>query len=374
MIWLLNVFHLSLKELRCVLRDRTMMGAILISFTVAVYVVAVGAKADVTHVTIGIIDHDQSGLSQRIRAALQPPLFQTPVDLTLTTAQAAMDEGRYLFILDIPRQFEADIHGQRPTTVQLTVDATAMAQAQLGIAYITEIVLRETLSAFKVDSLDKRLPTRQVVHVLYNPNTSTSWFTSVMQLINNVTVLSVVLVGAAVIRERERGTIEHLLVMPVRPSEIAVAKIAANGLVILLAVAVSVLAIIEGVLGVPIEGSVGLFLLGTGLYLFSLTALGILLATVAASMPQFGLLAVPVFVIMYMLSGSATPFESMPMWLQHLMQLSPSTHYVQLTQGILYRAAGVDIVWPQMLAVGGIGIAFLALALMRFRSMLARQG
>lgn len=285
-----------------------------------------------------------------------------------------MDEGRYLFILDIPRQFEADIHGQRPTTVQLTVDATAMAQAQLGIAYITEIVLRETLSAFKVDSLDKRLPTRQVVHVLYNPNTTTSWFTSVMQLINNVTVLSVVLVGAAVIRERERGTIEHLLVMPVRPSEIAVAKIAANGLVILLAVAVSVLAIIEGVLGVPIEGSVGLFLLGTGLYLFSLTALGILLATVAASMPQFGLLAVPVFVIMYMLSGSATPFESMPMWLQHLMQLSPSTHYVQLTQGILYRAAGVDIVWPQMLAVGGIGIAFLALALMRFRSMLARQG
>ena len=120
--------------------------------------------------------------------------------------------------------------------------------------------------------------------------------------------------------------------------------------------------------------TVALFLLGTGLYLFSLTALGILLATVASSMPQFGLLAVPVFVVMYMLSGSATPFENMPMWLQHLMQLSPSTHYVQLTQGILYRAAGVDIVWPQMLAVGGIGIAFLALALMRFRSMLARQG
>ena len=374
MIWFINVFYLSLKELRCVLRDRTMMGAILISFTVAVYVVAVGAKADVTNVTIGIIDHDQSGLSQRIRSALQMPMFQTPVDLTPETAQAAMDEGRYLFILEIPRQFEADIHGQRPTTVQLTVDATAMAQAQLGIAYITEIVLSETLSEFKVDGLDKRMPMRQVIHVLYNPNTITSWFTSVMQLINNVTVLSVVLVGAAVIRERERGTIEHLLVMPVRPSEIAVAKIVANGLVILLAVAVSVLAIIEGVLGVPVEGSVMLFLLGTGLYLFSLTALGILLATVASSMPQFGLLAVPVFVIMYMLSGSATPFENMPMWLQHLMQLSPSTHYVQLTQGILYRAAGVDIVWPQMLAVGGIGIAFLALALMRFRSMLARQG
>lgn len=372
--WLFNVLHLSLKELRCVLRDRTMMGAIVISFTVAVYVVALGAKADVTHVAVGILDSDHSTLSQRIRAAIRPPLFQEPVDLTRDTAQAEMDEGRYLFVLDIPEHFEADVQAQRPTEVQLWVDATAMAQGQLGVAYLTEIVLRETLDEFKAKGIDARLPTRPVVHVLFNPNTTTSWFTSVMQLINNVTVLSVVLVGAAVIREREKGTIEHLLVMPVRPSEIAVAKILANGLVILVAVAVSVLAIVKGLLLVPVEGSVVLFLMGTGLYLFSLTALGILLATVASSMPQFGLLAVPVFVVMYLLSGSATPAENMPLWLQHLMQLSPSTHYVKLAQGILYRAAGVDIVWPQMVAVGGIGAAFLALALLRFRSMLARQG
>ena len=374
MIWLINVLHLSLKELRCVLKDRTMMGAIVVSFTIAVYVVALGAKAEVINVAVGIMDGDHSALSQRIRSAIRPPLFQEPVGLDRDTAQAAMDEGQYLFIVDIPEHFEADVQAQRPTTVQLTVDATAMAQAQLGIAYLTEMVLRETLDEFKVKGLDERLPTRSIVHVLFNPNTTTSWFTSVMQLINNVTVLSVVLVGAAVIRERERGTIEHLLVMPVRPSEIAVAKIVANGLVILVAVAVSVLAIVKGLLHVPVEGSVWLFLTGTGLYLFSLTALGILLATVASSMPQFGLLAVPVFVIMYLLSGSATPAENMPQWLQYLMQLSPSTHYVKLAQGILYRAAGVDIVWPQMLAVGGIGAVFLALALLRFRSMLARQG
>lgn len=303
-----------------------------------------------------------------------PPLFQEPVDLTRDTAQSEMDEGRYLFVLDIPEHFEADVQAQRPTAIQLWVDATAMAQGQLGVAYLTEIVLRETLDEFKVKGVDARLPTRPVVHVLFNPNTTTSWFTSVMQLINNVTVLSVVLVGAAVIREREKGTIEHLLVMPVRPSEIAVAKIMANGLVILVAVAVSVLAIVKGLLAVPVEGSVLLFLSGTGLYLFSLTALGILLATVASSMPQFGLLAVPVFVVMYLLSGSATPAENMPQWLQYLMQVSPSTHYVRLAQGILYRAAGLSIVWPQMLAVGGIGAGFLALALLRFRTMLARQG
>ncbi|HRH28234.1 MAG TPA: hypothetical protein PKV17_05570, partial [Aquabacterium sp.] len=206
MIWLLNVLHLCVKELRCVLRDRTMMGAIVVSFTIAIYVVATGANADVTNVSFGIIDHDRSGLSMRIRQAIRPPMFQEPVELDAESAQQAMAEGRFLFIMEIPRNLEADIHAQRPTTIGLAVDATAMAQGQLGVAYITEIVLRETLADFKVMGLDERLPTRAVVHVMFNPNATISWFTSVMQLINNVTVLSVVLVGAAVMRERERGT------------------------------------------------------------------------------------------------------------------------------------------------------------------------
>ncbi len=374
MIWLINVLHLSIKELRCALRDRTMMGAILVSFTVAVYVVATGAKSDVSNVDIGVVDADHSGLSMRLRDALRPPLFKTPVMLSAEEAQVAMDEGRMMFVLYIPEHFEADVQGMRSPSVQVAVDATAMAQGGLGMAYVSEIVLRETLDFLKVKNFDSMLPTRSVVHVLFNPNSTTSWFTSIMQVINNVTVLSVVLVGAAVIRERERGTIEHLLVMPVRPSEIAVAKIVANGFLILVAVGLSMLLIVQGLLSVPVGGSLTLFLTGTGLYLFSLTALGILLATVASSMPQFGLLSVPVFVIMYLLSGSGTPSESMPMWLQNVMLLSPSTHYVRLAQGILYRAAGVDIVWPQMLAVAGIGAAFLAMALLRFRAMLARQG
>ncbi|MGQ0598382.1 ABC transporter permease [Aquabacterium sp.] len=374
MIWLINVLHLSIKELRCALRDRTMMGAILVSFTVAVYVVATGAKSDVSNVDIGIVDADRTGLSMRLRDALRPPMFKPPVEMSAEEAQVAMDEGRLMFVLYIPEHFEADVQGMRSPSVQVAVDATAMAQGGLGMAYVSEIILRETLDYLRVKNFDSMLPTRSVVHVMFNPNSTTSWFTSIMQVINNVTVLSVVLVGAAVIRERERGTIEHLLVMPVRPSEIAVAKIVANGFLILLAVGMSMLLIVQGILKVPVSGSLTLFLAGTGLYLFSLTALGILLATVASSMPQFGLLSVPVFVIMYLLSGSGTPSESMPVWLQNVMLLSPSTHYVRLAQGILYRAAGVDIVWPQMLAVAGIGGAFLVLALLRFRAMLARQG
>lgn len=372
--WLHNVAFLSVKELRCVLRDRNMMVAIAVAFSIAVYLVATGMHADVANVAVGIVDNDHSGLSARIREAIRMPYFRPPVEIDRSDEQAAMDSGRFIFVLDIPPHFEADVHAQRSPTVQLLVDATAMTQSNLGTTYLDQIILRETLAYLKVAGIDARLPMQPVMHIEFNPNADSRWFASIMQVINNVTVLAVVLVGAAVIREREHGTIEHLLVLPVRPSEIAVAKILANGLVILAAVGLSILLTVRLVLQVPIAGSVPLFLCGTAFYLFSLTALGILLATFAASMPQFALLSVPVFVIMYLLSGSGTPRESMPHPLQTLMLASPSTHYVRLSQAVLYRGAGVGIVWPQLLAMAVIGAAFLSVALVRFRSMLARQG
>jgi ABC-2 type transport system permease protein len=210
--------------------------------------------------------------------------------------------------------------------------------------------------------------------VLFNPNNQSHWFSSVMQIVTNVTVLAIILVGAAVIREREHGTIEHLLVMPVRPSEIAMAKILANGGVILLAVSLSLWLVVHEWLQVPLLGSIPLFLTGTALYLFAVTALGVLLATLASSMPQFGLLAAPVYVVLYLLSGAATPVESMPELIQRIVQVSPTTQFVKMTQAVLYRGAGLDIVWPQLLAVAAAGIVFLFIALTRFRSMLARQG
>jgi ABC-2 type transport system permease protein len=374
MRWFINLAYLTVKELRCVLRDHNMMAAIAVAFSIAVYLVATGTRADVANVSVGVIDNDHSGLSMRLREAIRMPYFKPPVEIDRSQAQTAMDEGRFIFIIDIPPHFEADVHAQLSPTLQVSVDATAMTQANLGTAYLNDIVIRETLAYLKVQGVDARLPTQAVVHTLFNPNITSTWFTSIMQVINNITILAVVLVGAAVIREREHGTIEHLLVMPVRPSEIAMAKILANGLVILGAVALSMWLVVQWLLQVPIAGSMGLFLAGTALYLFSLTALGILLATMNSSMPQFALLSVPIFVIMYLLSGSTTPRESMPALLQDVMLLSPSTHYVKLAQGVLYRGADWALVWPYCASMAGIGLLFLTVALLRFRSMLSRHG
>ena len=192
-----------------------------------------------------------------------------------------------------------------------------------------------------------------------------------MGLINSVTMLAIVLAGAAVIREREHGTMDHLLVMPLRPFEIAMAKIWANGLVITVAVALSLVLVVRMLLAIPIAGSVPLFLVGVVIYLFFATAVGIYLGTLARSMPQLGLLFFLVVLPMNMLSGANTPLESMPPFLRTVMQASPSTHFVSFAQAILYRGAGFDVVWPKFAAVALIGGVFLALALLRFRRVVA---
>ena len=161
--------------------------------------------------------------------------------------------------------------------------------------------------------------------------------------------------------------------MPVRASEIVAAKIWANGLVILLAAGFSLHVIVHLLLGVPVIGSVELFLAGAGVYLFALSSLSILLATIANSMPQFALLSIPVFVVMFLLSGSFTPFESMPALLQDVMYISPSTHFVRFGQAVLYRAAGIGVIWPDLAIMAGLGGIFIAVALSRFRAMLARR-
>ncbi len=372
--WLSNVWRLSWKELRSLATDVPLMGLILFAFTVSVYTTAKGVKAEVSHASVAMIDGDQSALSLRLRDALRPPYFQMPRDIAPQDAGDALDRGDFIFVIDIPPRFEADVLAGRSPAIQVTVDATAMTQAGLGVVYLNEIFLREQLDFFHQHGIASVLPAPPVVRLMFNPNNQSEWFSSVMLVETNVTVLAIILVGAAVIREREHGTIEHLLVMPVRPSEIAMAKILANGGVIVLAVWLSLELVIRGWLQVPLPGSVPLFMLGTSLYLFAVTALGILLATMASSMPQFGLLAAPVYVVLYLLSGAATPVESMPELMQHIVQISPTTQYVKLTQAVLYRDAGVRLVLPQLLAVSAAGGLFLVIALTRFRSMLARQG
>jgi ABC-2 type transport system permease protein len=259
--------------------------------------------------------------------------------------------------------------GRQPA-LQINVDATAMVQAGLGSGYAEQII-NDEIARFVSHAEPRPLtPVNLVIRIAFNPNVATAWFTSVMGIISSVTILAIILAGAALVREREHGTMDHLLVMPISPFEIAMSKIWANGFVIALAVGASLYLVVRLLLKIPIAGSIPLFMFGAVLYLFFATAIGLFLGTVARSMPQLGLLYMLVAVPMNILSGNATPLERMPRWLALAMQASPSTHFVSFAQAILYRGAGFEVVWPQFLAVAGIASLFLLLSLMRFRAAL----
>lgn len=371
--WLTNVGLLCGKEIRSLLQDRVLIALIIFAFTAGVLAVANGVKVEVSNATVAFIDHDHSTLSHKLRDAVLPPYFKPPVLTTPQAAETGMDKGDFIFVVDIPPSFERDVLAGRSPALQIRVDATAMTQAGLGTSYLTQIFMNEVQAATHAPALTELLPFQIKSRVYYNPNSESFPFMSVMQIVTNITILSIILVGAAIIREREHGTIEHLLVLPVTASQIAMAKIITNGLAIFIAAMLSLWLVVHLWLGVHLAGSILLFACCTLLYLFSATALGVMLATVAPTMPQFGLLAVPVYAVAYLLSGAATPVENMPTLIQNIVRFFPTTQFVTLSQAILYRGAGLDAIITPLLAITAAGIVFLALALMRFRSMLTSQ-
>ncbi|MEP3329135.1 ABC transporter permease [Sedimentitalea sp.] len=366
-----NVYRLGLKELRSLRADPVLLLLVAYIFSFAVYAVATGAKLEVINASVAYVDLDQSELTGRIVGAILPPEFEAPQRISASDVDRLMNNGDYVFVLSFPPRFEADVLAGLQPTLQLNVDATAMVQAGNGTVFLQEIITSEIMKFVAGDDTSSSLPIDLIVTAQFNPNLQSTWFSSVMQVINNITILSVLLTGAALIREREHGTIEHLLVMPVTPSEIMLAKIWANGLTIIIGAVLSLWLVVQGILGVPVAGSTTLFVAGTVIYLVSVTGLGILLAAFTTSMPQFGLLALPILVVMNLLSGSTTPIESIPGWLQNVMQISPSTHFVAFSQAILYRGAGLQTVWLDMVVMTGLGIAFFAIALLRFRQTMA---
>ncbi len=367
-----NIFWLGVKELRSFLRDFVLLGLVVYAFSLAVTLQARSNSQELHNASIAIVDEDQSELSRRIAHAFLPPLWQLPKQIAERDIVPAMNSGKFTFVVDIPPDFERHVLAGRKPALQINVDATAMVQAGLGSGYAQQIIATEIADFVSRAEGTRPAPVNLDVRIAFNPNLTTAWFTSVMGVLNNITMLAIILAGAAVVREREHGTMDHLLVMPLTPFEIALSKVWANGLVILVAVGLSLYFVLRLMLGIPVAGSIPLFLLGVVIYLFFATAIGIFLGTVARSMPQLGLLFMLVYLPMNMLSGSNTPLESMPPWLAEFMQISPSTHFVAFAQAILYRGAGLDVVWPQFLAVALIGALFFGIAILRFRSVVAQ--
>ena len=367
-----NIYRLGVKELWSLWRDPMLLVLIVYVFTFAVYTSAT-AMPDTLHKTPIAVDEDDSPLSQRIVSAFYPPQFITPQVISMAEVDPGMDAGRYTFALHIPQGFQRDVLAGRAPQVQLNVDATRMSQAFTGSGNVQQIVIGEVNEFVQRQRGTAAAPVDIAVRARFNPALEKGWFGALNSIINQITMLSIILTGAALIREREHGTIEHLLVMPVNPTEIMLSKVWSMGLVVLVASALSLGLVVRGILDVPVEGSVPLFFAGAALHLFATTSMGIFMATIARNMPQFGMLMVLTILPLQMLSGGATPRESMPELVQNIMLVAPTTHFVELGGAILFRGAGIEVVWKQFLWLVVIGAALFAGSLARFRKTIAQM-
>lgn len=364
-----NTLLLGAKELVSLKSDTVMLVLMAFAFTVFIVVPSKNAAMDTRNASVAVVDEDLSPLSRRLFDALQEPYFKPPQRISAQAIDLALARGHYTFILRIPPRFAADLReGLRPE-LQLLVDATAMSQAGNGATYIQQVT-QLTIDEWLGQSASQ-MPLSPVVRILYNPNLYGGWFFAVIQVINVVAMLAIVLTGAALIRERERGTVEHLLVLPLSPFDIGLSKIAANTLAIMVAMLISLTVVVRGFLDVPLRGSVPLFVAGTFLYLFSIAAVGIFLGTVARSMPQLGLLFLPTTIVIIVLSGGITPQSSMPEVIQYSMQVVPSTHYTRFATAVLFRGSGLALVWRDLAFMAAIGTGFFAFALLRFRAAMS---
>ncbi|WP_339890768.1 ABC transporter permease [Neptuniibacter pectenicola] len=367
----INIFWLGTKELRSVFSDVVMVMLIIYSFSLAIYSQATATSESVNNASIAIVDEDHSTLSRAIANALYPPYFKTPVLISADEVDASMDLDRFMFVVEIPPMFEEDVRRGRQPSVQINIDATAVTQASLGNSYIQNIIVDEVNHFINRSDETTAYPVTLVQRRAFNPNGTGMWFGAMNALINQISMITIILTGAALLREREHGTIEHLLVMPLSSFQIVMSKVWANGLIILVAFSLSMLFVVETILDVPISGSRLLLVGGTTLYLFAAAAIGIFLGTIARTMAQFALLMIMVIIPITMLSGGLTPIESQPEIIQPVTWFLPSRHYMSFAQAVVFRGADITIIWPQLLTIIALGGIFFSASLALFRRSIA---
>lgn len=374
-LWLRQLRVMTVKELRQLARDRVLLIFIIYIFTGHIIIAAGGLQTELRRAGVLVHDADHSAAARELIHRFQPPYFEFRQEVAdADAALTLLDRGQAKVLLDIPARFEQTLYeAEQPAVLQLMVDTSNANTGFLASSYGVRIAagygqewVRRDLTRAGLDP-DKLPVIRNQTRIWYNPELNEAWFGTISDLLTMMTVACILLPAAALVREKEYGTIEQLLVSPLTPFQVMFSKVLAMMLVMLIGTAVSLLGIMQPFYGVPVHGSLPLFFALTALYAFTNAGLGLLAGTFARNSAQVGLLVMLMVLPMVMLSGTHTPLESMPEWLRHLMSISPMRYFIDITYGILLRAAGLDVLWDSVLAMAALGVALFALGMWRFR-------
>ena len=372
-LWWSRLAAMTAKELIQFGRDTLLLIAIAYLFIFDTYM-AGSVSMQLNHAVVVVHDADHSAASRELVYRFRPPYFKLGGEvLDNRKGQRLLDQGQALVVLDIPPDFEHDIRKGKPVDVQVQVDASNTVLGFLAASYSAQIIgqygFDQALSRLGVTERSiQNVPMIQSQHrVWYNPNQRDAWFMPIAELLTVITIMAIMLPAAAAVREKERGTIEQLLVSPLTPIQILLPKVIAMTLVILLGTAVSLFFVLHGMFDVPMKGSLALFFAVTTLYTFTTAGLGLYIATLSRNLAQAAMLAILVLMPMIFLSGAWTPPEAMPAGMRTAMFLSPLYYFIEMGYGILLKGAGLDVLWDSLLGLALLGMVIFGFGVWRFK-------
>lgn len=374
--WWRRLHALTRKEVLQLGRDLPLLLFLLYSFSLSVYISGVGITMQLQHADLAVLDGDRSPSSRELIYRLQLPYFRNQGEIVDSReGLRRLDEGRAMVVLDIPPRFHEAILRGEPTAVQLQVDTTNAPQGLSAASYATRIIggfgAELGLASLGISSPPVGVPRVTSAHrVWFNPNQDETWFQSISHLLRMITVFAVLLPAVALVREKERGTVEQLLVSPVTPLQIMLSKVLAMTGVILACTAIATYGVLGPVFHVPMKGQAWLYFVLTAMYSFTTAGLGLAAATVTRNQAQVGMITLLVVAPMLLLSGMTTPYESMPDWVRTMMVVSPLRYYIDITYGVLLKGAGLDVLWKPVAAMTGLGAGLFGIGMWRFRRQL----
>lgn len=377
-IWWHRLAVMTHKEMLQLFRDVPIVAFLVYSFTLAIYITGNGIRSQLHDASLLVHDADHSVSSRELIHRFQAPFFRLSGEvIDSREALRQLDRGTAIALLEIPPRFHEQLVTGEPTAVQLLVDTTNSPNGLSAASYAARIVARfgQEMALNRVGSGDESsqdLPLILSDHrVWYNQDQNEAWFECISHLLRQITVFALLLPAAALVREKERGTVEQLLVSPLSPFQIMASKVLAMTVVILSATAIGLFGIMQPVFGVPIRGSIWLFFTLTALFVVTTAGMGLAGATLARNQGQVGMMTLLVAAPMLMLSGITAPMEAMPVWVRYLMALSPLRYYIEIANGILLKGAGLNILWDSVLAMAALGAVLFGFGLWRFRRQFA---
>lgn len=372
--WWWRVHVMTQKELYQLMRDVPLVLFFLYSFTLGVYISGHGLTMQLRNADMVVLDGDHSLASRELIHRFREPYFRVKGEIADPEEGVEMlEKGRAMAVLDIPPRFGEMLKEGQQTALQLQVDTTNAPHGLSVASYATRIVGRfwqEVGVSGPAMGGDTRNPVplvRSEYRVWFNQDQNETWYQSISHFLRMITLFGILLPAAALVREKERGTVEQLLVSPLTPFQFMFSKVLAMTVVILGATLVTVFGVLQSVFDVPIKGSAVLFVVLTALYSFTASGIGLFTATVTRNQAQVGMVCLLVVAPMVLLSGITTPYETMPGWVQDLMAISPLRYYSDITLGILLKGAGIAILWKPILALVLLGTMLFGFGMWRFR-------